>query len=192
MYRQSLLGYVWILLPPLFTSLIWIFLNDQQLVVGDTGGAAAPMFILTGTVLWTAFNTAVIGMQGIMGEARSVLSKINFPHEALIISAFLKTVMNALLPALILIPAALTYGIEVGTSACLFPLGFLTLLLSGAAIGLFLVPVRRLALALDRLFVRDLGRRGLELDPLRVLEALEHDPQVQLAESAEHGLPRSP
>ncbi len=29
-YRQSRLGYAWAFVPPLFTSLIWIFLQSQR------------------------------------------------------------------------------------------------------------------------------------------------------------------
>jgi lipopolysaccharide transport system permease protein len=37
-YRQSLLGYAWAFVPPIFTSLIWIFLQSQKVLgVGDTG-----------------------------------------------------------------------------------------------------------------------------------------------------------
>lgn len=144
MFRQSLLGYVWLLLPALATSLIWIFLNDQNLVSLDTGGAPVPMFVLTGTVLWTAFNLSVVGMQSIMAEARSVLSKVNFPHEALVVSAICKALLNTVVPALVLIPAVFAFGIPLSTSMLLFPFGFVTLILLGCAFGLILVPIAAL------------------------------------------------
>lgn len=144
MYRQSLLGYVWLLLPAIATAAVWIFLNDQNLVSIDTGNTPYPMFVLTGTILWTAFNTSVVGMQSIMAEARSVLSKINFPHEALIISAIAKALLNSVVPALVLIPAILAYGIPLHWNMLLFPLGFMTLVLLGCALGLALVPISAL------------------------------------------------
>ena len=144
MYRQSLLGYVWLLLPPLATAVVWIFLNDQKVVSIETGGAPAPMFILTGTVLWTAFNMSVVGMQSIMAEARSVLSKVSFPHEALVISAVGKSLLNTIVPAFVLIPAMFIFGVSFSPTALLFPLGFLTLVSLGAALGLVLVPLSAL------------------------------------------------
>jgi lipopolysaccharide transport system permease protein len=37
-YRQSVLGYAWAFLPPLFTTAIWVFLQSQRVLgVGDTG-----------------------------------------------------------------------------------------------------------------------------------------------------------
>jgi lipopolysaccharide transport system permease protein len=143
-YRQSLLGYFWIMLPPLATAFIWIFLSSQQLVTMDTGGVPVPMFVLTGTILWTAFNMAVIGMQAIMSEARSVLSKVNFPHEALVISAFFKTLLNTTVPALTLLPAMVAFGIPIEPHVVLFPIAFVTLILLGCSIGLLLVPLSAL------------------------------------------------
>src|SRR5688572_16781711 len=58
-YRQSLLGYAWAFVPPIFTSLIWIFLQSQKVLgVGDT---AMPyvVFVITGTVLWQTFVEAL-------------------------------------------------------------------------------------------------------------------------------------
>lgn len=150
MYRQSILGYVWILLPPLATAFIWIFLSSQQLVQMDTGGAPVPMFVLTGTILWTAFNMSVVGMQAIMAEARSVLSKVNFPHEALVISAFCKTLLNTIVPAITLIPAMMAFGVPFEQNVLFFPVGFLTLIFLGCAFGLVLVPLSALYTDISR------------------------------------------
>jgi len=141
MYRQSLLGYVWLFLPPLATVLVWVLLNSTSLVNIDAGEVPYPLFVITGTVLWTALNSSVMAMQEIMGSARSMLSKINFPHEALVMMALGKALMNSIIPALLLIPAFLIYGFNLGFSALLFPLGFLVLIVLGCAVGLLFVPI---------------------------------------------------
>jgi len=141
MYRQSLLGYAWIFLPPLATVFVWVFLNNSNLVNIDAGEVPYPLFVIAGTVLWAAFNGSVMAMQGIIGNARSMLSKVYFPHEALIISAFGKALLNSVIPALLLIPALLIYGVSPGMGALLFPIGFLVIVLLGCAIGLLFVPI---------------------------------------------------
>jgi lipopolysaccharide transport system permease protein len=141
MYRQSLLGYFWLFLPPLATVFVWVMLNSTSLVNIDAGEVPYPLFVITGTVLWTAFNSSVMAMQEIMGSARSMLSKINFPHEALIMTAFGKALMNSIIPAILLIPALVVYGVTPGVGLLLFPLGFLAILLLGCAIGLVFVPI---------------------------------------------------
>ena len=53
-YRQSLLGYLWIILPPGANTLVWVFLNSQNIVKIDSGAVPYALFVLTGTVLWGA------------------------------------------------------------------------------------------------------------------------------------------
>ena len=141
MYRQSLLGYVWLVLPPLATVFVWVFMNKQNLVHVDTGKVPYPLFVMTGTVLWTAFNSSVMAMQGIMTTARSSLSKINFPHEALILTAFGKALLNSVPPAALLIPALLLYGAPFKLEMLLFSVGFLVVILLGCALGLVFAPI---------------------------------------------------
>lgn len=140
-YRQSLIGYVWLFLPPLATVLVWVLLNKSSVVNIDAGNVPYPLFVITGTVLWTAFNASVMAMQEIMGSARSMLSKVNFPHEALIMTAFGKALLNSAIPALLVIPALLIYDVSPGTTALMFPLGLLCLVLLGSAVGLLFVPL---------------------------------------------------
>ncbi|MBT8054682.1 MAG: ABC transporter permease, partial [Gammaproteobacteria bacterium] len=83
-YRQSLLGYAWAFLPPLFTTAIWVFLQSQKVFnVADTG-MPYPVFVLTGTVLWQTFVEALNAPLKMINQSRAMLSKINFPREALI------------------------------------------------------------------------------------------------------------
>jgi lipopolysaccharide transport system permease protein len=140
-YRQSLLGYVWIFLPPLTTVLVWVLLNDSGLVTIKTGNVPYPLFVITGTVLWGAFNSSVMAMQEIMGSARGILSKVNFPHEALFMTAFGKALLNSAIPALLLVPSLLIYEASLTLQALLFPLGFSVVILLGCAIGLLFVPI---------------------------------------------------
>ena len=141
MYRQSLLGYAWLVLPPLATVFVWVILNSTSLVNIDAGPVPYPLFVITGTILWTAFNSSVMAMQEIIGSTRGMLSKINFPHEALIMTAFGKALMNSVIATLLIIPAIVIYGITPGPTMLLFPLGFLVILLLGCALGLLFVPI---------------------------------------------------
>ena len=144
MYRQSVFGYVWMVLPPLATTLIWVVLNNQKLVAIDSGDVPFPVFVLTGNILWAAFNGGVMGMLSMLQTARSMLSKVNFPHESLVMTALGKSALDGLVPAILLIPALPFYGIVFSPSMLLFPLGLLSILLLGGAIGLLFVPIAAL------------------------------------------------
>ncbi len=141
MYRQSLLGFVWMFLPPLATVLVWVLLNSTSLVNIEAGEVPYALFVITGTVLWTAFNNSVMAMLEIIGTARSMLAKVNFPREALILTAFGKALLNSVIPALLLIPVLFIYGIDSVTGLLLFPFGLVTIILLGCAVGLLFVPI---------------------------------------------------
>jgi lipopolysaccharide transport system permease protein len=143
-HRQSLLGYVWIVLPPLVNTLVWVLLNKSDVIRIESGAVPYPVFVLAGTVLWAAFNGAIMAAIGIVGDARGVLAKVNFPHESLVYSAFLKSLVDAAIPAVLLLPALLIYQIPLHTAALLFPVSLIASLLLGLALGLMLVPIASL------------------------------------------------
>lgn len=139
-YRQSFLGYVWLLLPALANTLVWVFLNGANVVNIDSGDVPYPLFVFTGTVLWTAFNGSLVGAMGIIDEARGTLSKVNFPHESLVLSAFGKSLLNTAATAIFIVPFLLLYHVEFRTTMFLFPLGILATMLCGTAMGLIVIP----------------------------------------------------
>jgi len=139
-YRQSFLGYLWLLLPALANTMVWVFLNGANVVNIDSGDVPYPLFVFTGTVLWTAFNGSLVGAMGIVEEARGTLAKVNFPHESLVLAGFGKSLLNTAATAIFVIPFLLLYHVEFRTTMLLFPLGILATMLCGTALGLIVVP----------------------------------------------------
>ncbi len=143
-HRQSLLGYVWLIFPALANTLTWVFLNDQKIITIDAGPVKYPVFVLTGTILWTAFNASLMAMLGVVNGARGFLAKVNFPHEALVYSAFLKSLVDASIAAMILVPALVIFQVPFHTSMLLFPVALLGCLALGCALGLVALPLAAL------------------------------------------------
>jgi lipopolysaccharide transport system permease protein len=143
-HRQSLLGYLWLIFPALANTVTWVFLNSQNVVNIDSGNVPYPIFVFSGTILWTAFNGSLMGMLGIVGAARGFLAKVNFPQESLIYSACLKSVLDAFLAAFVLIPALFLFHAHFSPTMFLFPIALFGSLVVGWAIGLILVPISAL------------------------------------------------
>ncbi len=154
MYRLSILGYIWILLPPLANTAVWVYLNQQNVININTGDVPYPVFVLSGTLLWAAFNGIVIGMLSAVQESRGMVSKINFPHEALLLSSFAKAAVNAIAPLLLLAPLLLVFGVSIGPNLALFPIALISLMLMGATFSVLLLPIATL--------FNDVGR-GMQL-----------------------------
>ena len=75
---------------------------------------------------------------------RGIMSKINFPKEALIISGIYKLLFNASVKILLLIIFVFLFGLGFHWSIILLPIVILTVLLFGLTIGLFLTPISML------------------------------------------------
>ncbi|MBW1989507.1 MAG: ABC transporter permease [Deltaproteobacteria bacterium] len=140
-YRQTALGYLWAILPPLVTSLTFILLNGSNII--DTGVLTLPypVFVITGTVFWQLFVDALNAPLKIVNSNRAMLSKISFPKEALVLSGILQ-VLFAFVFKMVLLGLVLAYyriPIHVTAVACVVPI--LGLLVIGTLIGMFLVPI---------------------------------------------------
>lgn len=140
-YRQSYLGYFWAFITPLATTLAWIFLNASGVVkVADTS-IPYPAYVFTGTMLWQVLVQALQAPMGAISSGKSMLVKLNFPREALILSALIKQLAAAGIKLAILLPAILLLGVVPDWHLALFPLALLALMLTGMAVGILLVPI---------------------------------------------------
>lgn len=141
LYRQSVLGYVWAFLPPLATSATFVFLNSQHVIsVGNTPVPYAA-YVMISTLLWQGFVDALNSPLKALNANKSLLMKINFPREALIVSGLLEVMFNFCVRLVLLVPIMAFFHLAVGPSLLLFPLALAALVLLGLSIGLLLTPV---------------------------------------------------
>jgi lipopolysaccharide transport system permease protein len=142
LYRNSFAGYLWAFLPPLVASFTFILLRQGGAVnVSDTGGIPYAAFTLTGTILWQVFVDAMMNPLKTMTSCRSMLTKINFPYEALILSPVQMSLINLAIRLLILVPCMIWFQFPIGWSLLLVPVGLIMLVLLGACFGLLLAPL---------------------------------------------------
>jgi lipopolysaccharide transport system permease protein len=73
--------------------------------------------------------------------ARSMLAKLNFPREAILLSGIFQVLFNTGIKVILLLSALLLVGINPGWGLLLFPVGVASLILVGTAIGLLITPV---------------------------------------------------
>ena len=140
-YRQTLLGYVWAFLPPLVGAATFIFLNAQGIVNIDTGALPYAAFAMIGTLLWQVFVDALTAPSQSLMAAKSMLAKINFPREALLLSGLYMVMFNFLVRLVLVALVMLYWGIAPSASIVLFPLAVAVLILTGFCFGLAVTPL---------------------------------------------------
>jgi len=143
-FRQSVLGYLWLILPSLVSAAAWFLLNRSGLVQLSTGGQPAAQFILVGTTLWSAFGTMLTVPMDAIQAGRPVFTKMNVPIEAFILSAVGKSVFNLLISATVMIVILKLLGVQFGLTSLLFLPAALGLVFMATTIGLLLAPLSTL------------------------------------------------
>jgi lipopolysaccharide transport system permease protein len=140
-YRQTALGLLWAFIMPLAHTLIWIFLSSSGIVTIRDTALPYPIYVFTGTIIWAIFIDSVNAPLHQTTANKQMLSKINFPREALIVSGIYQTLFNGAIRITLMIFVLLFFKINPGWSLILFPLGILSLILTGTALGLLLTPI---------------------------------------------------
>jgi lipopolysaccharide transport system permease protein len=140
-YRQSLLGVFWSFAGPLSTALVWIFLNNSGAVGLDDTGVPYALFVFCGTLLWSTLKDSINMPLTATNGAKGIMSKINFPKEALILSGVYKQLFNSLFKFVLMVVLLIFYQVVPSWSLLLFPLTFLILILVGVSFGLLITPI---------------------------------------------------
>jgi len=144
MYRQTILGYVWAFLPPIVITLTFVYLNSQAIFqVGDTV-IPYPAYVMSGTVLWQVFIDALNSPIKLVSSSKSILSKVNFPREALILAGVGEVLFNFLIRLILLVVVFILFNVHVQASACFAFFGVIILIAMGLMIGILLVPMAML------------------------------------------------
>jgi len=121
--------------------LVWIFLNNSGIVSMGETDIPYPIYVFSGTMIWAIFMESMQAPIEKTTQNKSILAKVNFPREALIVAGIYQGLFNAAVKSIILITALALMGYFGGWSLLLFPLGVLSLVLAGTAIGLMLTPL---------------------------------------------------
>lgn len=120
-YRQSALGYVWAVLPPIVTVSLFLILKRAGAVnIGDTG-IPYPAYVLFGMLVWSIFAGGTIASANSLMQSGALIAKINFPRETLILSAFGNVLFTLLIQAILVVAVFFWYGIGVSWTIVFLP-----------------------------------------------------------------------
>ena len=140
-HRRAWLGYLWLLLPTLGTTVVWMYVQSRNIVnVGSTGAPYA-LYVLSGTILWQVFVDALNAPLQQLSASRQLITRSRVPHEALILAGTYEVVLNCAVRLMVLIPVLIVFRAPIGLSLLLVPLGVAALLVFGLAVGLLLAPL---------------------------------------------------
>lgn len=132
-YQGSVLGYLWAVLRPLLTFAILYIVFAKLLRMGNDI-PHYPVYLLTGTVLWSFFTECTgQGIQAIV-QRGDLLRKISFPKYIVVVSATATALINLAINLCVVIVFALINGVTPSWSWLIVP--FLVLELYTLSLGI--------------------------------------------------------
>ena len=140
-YRNSILGYAWAFIPPVVASLPFIYLNSAGVMrIGETPIPYAA-YAMVGTIIWQTFVDALNSPLRTVNAARSILTRVNFPREAILLAGLMQVGFSFLVRLALLIAVFAAFALEPAPTVPLFFVGMLSVALTGFMIGLILTPI---------------------------------------------------
>lgn len=142
-FRQSFLGYAWIIFPPIATALVFTLLRRAQIVNIPMEGRTIPyaLFALIGVTVWGVFTQFVMSAMTSVSGGGSLVSKIYFPREVLVLSGAGGALINSLIRIGVIVLTCALVGFMPAWQAIFAPLLLLPVLALALGLGLFLAPI---------------------------------------------------
>ncbi len=140
LYKQTILGPLWFLIEPLFTSVIFtlVFNNLGNI---STGGIPPFLFNLTGITLWNYFATCFTGTSDTFNKNANIFGKVYFPRVIMPMSVTISNLVKFGIQLLILISFYIYFvlsgaNISPNYFIFLFPVLVVMMALTGLGLGM--------------------------------------------------------
>ncbi|HUX43061.1 MAG TPA: ABC transporter permease [Rectinemataceae bacterium] len=141
-YKQTILGPLWFILNPLFTTIMYSFVFGQLAKI-PTDGVPQTLFYYGGSMLWGYFSTCLNSASDTFSGNSSLFSKVYFPRLTVPISKVFSNLISAGIQFATLIVFYVFYvltgaSVRPTWAALLFPLIFLQLAALGTGFGMII------------------------------------------------------
>jgi lipopolysaccharide transport system permease protein len=135
-YRQTVLGAVWAVLPPLATMAIFSLFLGQ--VAGISTDVPYPLFLFAALIPWTFFASAVGSASNSVVGSQALVTKVYFPRLIIPLSAVGVGLVDFGISFVMLCALMLYYTVFPGVGVLLVPVLALLLMLSAFGVGTLL------------------------------------------------------
>lgn len=139
-YKQSIMGYFWVILNPFFQIIIMSLVFSTIIRIPTHANANIPyiIFLYVALLPWSLFSNSLSSATGsIVGNA-NLITKVYFPRTILLLSTILAKIVDFIFASMILIIFLLIYQIPVNLNVLWFIPIFIIQLIFTFGLSLFL------------------------------------------------------
>jgi lipopolysaccharide transport system permease protein len=142
LYKQTILGPLWYLIQPLFTSVIFTLVFNNVAGI-KTGGIPPFLFNLAGITTWNYFKECLIATSDTFKKNEQIFGKVYFPRIIMPMSIIVSNLLKFGIQMIILIVFYVyfyftDYNISPNSSIVFFPLLILLMGMLGLGLGMII------------------------------------------------------
>ncbi|HTE24086.1 ABC transporter permease [Flavitalea sp.] len=141
-YKQTILGPLWFIIQPLFTTLIYSFIFGRLARIG-TNDIPGPLFYLAGAIAWNYFAECLSKTSTVFRDSAGILGKVYFPRLIMPLSIVLSNLIKFGVQFFLFLVIWAWYMFQGQTAGpnmyiLLFPVIILLMALQGLGFGLII------------------------------------------------------
>lgn len=141
-YKQTILGPLWYLIQPLFTSIIFTIIFNNVAGI-NTGVVPSFLFNMAGITVWNYFTSCLIDTSDTFKKNAAIFGKVYFPRVIMPISVVISNLLKFGIQFLIFIVFYVYYyfqgaAISLSNTAVFFPLIIVLMGVLGLGLGMFI------------------------------------------------------
>lgn len=140
-YRQSFLGVFWAFVPPIATAAGLVLASNAKVLNIGATNLPYPAYVMFSMALWQTFVESVTGPVQAVVTAKPMLSRVNFPREAIILSQLGQVFFNFGIKLILIVGLFLWFKIPITWTVLLAPVALIHFIALGTCVGLFLAPL---------------------------------------------------
>jgi lipopolysaccharide transport system permease protein len=137
LYKQTVLGFSWAIIRPLFQMILFTVIFGNLARVSSDGAPYA-VFSYVALVPWNYFSTAVTTSANSLVVGANMLSKVYFPRMVMPLSPLLAKLVDFAIAFSIVFVLMAIYGIAPTANVVFLPLLLLIIMLTAGGAGLWL------------------------------------------------------
>ncbi|MCZ6693423.1 MAG: ABC transporter permease, partial [Bacteroidetes bacterium] len=137
LYKQTILGFLWAILNPLFNMVVFSIVFGKLAQI-PSDGIPYPVFSLAALLPWTYFSQALSSSTNSLVTQSGMFTKVYFPRLIIPLTPVVAKLVDFLIAFVMLIVVMAYYNIIPGYEIVFLPLLIILMILTASGIGMWL------------------------------------------------------
>ena len=156
-YKKSFIGVTWVVLTPLVSIFVWIFLKRSGVLQPGDVGVPYPVYVLIGSSVWGLFMGFYTSAAHTLTDGQHLVLQVNYPHEVFLFEKSLLQVVNFFIAFALNLLVLYFAGIAPSPNILFFPIVLLPLFFLGAGLGLVVSMISVVAFDIEKMISTLMG-----------------------------------